>query len=292
MSKCMLCPRECGVDRQNGELGFCRAGYSVRVARYSLHEWEEPVISGKNGSGTVFFSYCNLQCEFCQNRVISHGGKGEDISVDRLCEIMLELEGMGAENINLVTPTHFADKIARALEAVKDKLSVPVVYNSSGYEKADSLRMLEGLVDIYIPDYKYFSDELARKYSNAPDYRKYAEAAIREMFRQTGEAVVDEKGIMQKGVIVRHLVLPSCRKDSMEVLDRIVSILPKDKIFVSIMSQYTPDFAIAAGTEFKELRRRLTSFEYSSVLEYASKLGINGFSQDISSAKTKYTPDF
>jgi putative pyruvate formate lyase activating enzyme len=288
----MLCPRECGADRAKGALGFCRAADSVRVARYSLHEWEEPVISGKNGSGTVFFSYCNLRCEFCQNRIISHGGKGEDVSVERLSEIMLELEQMGAENINLVTPTHFVDKIVLSLEALKDKLSIPVVYNSSGYEKAETLKMLEGLVDIYLPDYKYFSDDLARKYSNAPDYRIYAESAIQEMFRQTGEAVVNEKGIMQKGIIVRHLVLPSCRKDSMKVLDRIVSILPKDKIFVSIMSQYTPDFAIAAGTEFKELRRRLTSFEYSSVLEYADKLGIKGFSQDISSAKTKYTPDF
>jgi putative pyruvate formate lyase activating enzyme len=149
----MLCPRECGVDRENGEIGFCGAGNTLKIARYSLHEWEEPVISGERGSGTIFFSHCNLMCEFCQNRIISHGGKGKEVSIERLSEIMLELEKMGAENINLVTPTHFADKIALSLGMVKDKLSIPVVYNSSGYEKVETLKMLDGLVDVYLPDY-------------------------------------------------------------------------------------------------------------------------------------------
>ena len=291
MEKCYLCPRNCGADREAGELGFCREGDSIRIARYSLHMWEEPVISGKRGSGTIFFSGCNLKCEFCQNRVISHGGKGEVISVERLCEIMLELQSMGAENINLVTPTHFADKIAEALREVKKDLSIPVVYNTSGYEKVDTLRMLDGLVDIYLPDYKYFSDELALKYSFVKDYRATAEAAIAEMFRQTGKAII-ENGIMKKGIIIRHLVLPSCRRDSIAVLERIAEILPKDKVLVSVMSQYTPDFAIKADTKHKELRRAITSFEYSSVSERAISLGLDGFFQEKSSATSDYTPDF
>ena len=291
MSKCFLCPRNCGVDRARGETGFCRESDDIRIARYSLHAWEEPVISGTRGSGTIFFSGCNLKCEFCQNRVISHEGKGEAISVERLCEIMLELQEMGAENVNLVTPTHFADKIAEALRSVKGRLSIPVVYNSSGYEKVETLKMLEGLVDIYLPDYKYFSDELAAKYSSAKDYRKNAEAAILEMFRQTGEAVI-ENGIMKKGIVIRHLVLPSCRRDSIAVLERIAEILPKDKILVSVMSQYTPDFAIKADTPYKELRRAITSFEYSSVAERAVSLGLEGFFQEKSSATPDYTPDF
>ena len=292
MSRCFLCPRNCGADRARGALGFCREGDEIRIARYSLHMWEEPIISGKRGSGTIFFSGCNLMCEFCQNRVISHGGKGETVSVAGLCEIMLELQDMGAENINLVTPTHFAHKISEALRAVKKELCIPVVYNTSGYEKVDTLKMLDGVVDVYLPDFKYFSDELAVKYSSAKDYRKTAEAAILEMFRQTGEVITDESGIMKKGIIIRHLVLPSCRRDSMAVLERIAEILPKDKILVSVMSQYTPDFAIKADTKYKELRRTVTSFEYASVTDKAIELGLEGFFQEKGSATPDYTPDF
>jgi len=292
MSKCYLCPRNCGVDREKGEIGFCREGADIRIARYSLHEWEEPVISGERGSGTIFFSGCNLKCEFCQNRLISHNGKGQTISIGRLCEIILELESMGAENINLVTPTHFADKITNALALVKDKLSIPVIYNTSGYENVDTIRKLEGLVDVYLPDFKYFSDELAKKYSNAKNYRETATAAIHEMFRQVGKVTLDERGMIKKGVIIRHLVLPSCRRDSMAVLDTIANEFGITDILVSLMSQYTPDFAIASDTTHKELRRRITSFEYSSVTEYADKLGIDGFVQHRDSAKAKYTPDF
>lgn len=292
MGGCFLCPRECGADRENGEVGFCGEGSLPRVARYSLHEWEEPIISGKRGSGTVFFSGCNLRCEFCQNRAISHGGKGEQIGIDRLCDIIRELCDMGAENINLVTPTHFADTVAAALNKVKGDLNIPVVYNSSGYEKVETLKKFEGLIDVYLPDFKYFSDSIAKKYSHTENYRETAEAAILEMFRQVGEPTYDSRGMLCRGLIVRHLVLPSCRQDSMNVLSRIAEILPKDKILVSIMSQYTPDFAIAAGCEHKELCRRLTSFEYSSVLDHASALGLIGFSQSRSSAVAKYTPDF
>ena len=292
MAKCYLCPRNCGADRELGERGVCGEGEDVRIARYSLHLWEEPPISGTRGSGTVFFSGCSLRCEFCQNRVISHEGKGEKISVERLGEIMLELEAMGAHNINLVTPTHFAEKVAEALRAVKDKLTIPVVYNTSGYEKVETLRLFEGLVDVYLPDFKYFSDELSEKYSHAKNYRVHAEAAIAEMFRQVGEPVFDGDGLIKKGLIIRHLVLPTHRKDSMAVLHRICEILPRDKVLVSLMSQYTPDFAIAAGTSYRELHRRITTFEYNSVTEYASALGLDGFCQKKSSASAKFTPDF
>lgn len=292
MSKCYLCPRECGADRENGEIGFCGEGADIRVARYSLHAWEEPCVSGTRGSGTIFFSGCSLHCEFCQNRVISHDGKGEPVSIERLAEIMLELEAMGAHNVNLVTPTHFSDKIAKALKLAKKELTIPVVYNTSGYEKVETLKLFEGLVDVYLPDFKYFSDELAEKYSYASDYREHAEVALLEMFRQVGEPVFDSDGLLKKGLIIRHLVLPSCRKDSVAVLDRICEILPRDKILVSIMSQYTPDFAIAAGAPHKELHRKITSFEYSSVTDYAAALNLNGFCQEKSSATSKYTPEF
>ena len=292
MPKCYLCPRECGTDRSLGERGVCGEGDDIRVARYSLHPWEEPPISGSRGSGTIFFSGCSLRCEFCQNRVISHEGKGESISVERLAEMMLELEAMGAHNINLVTPTHFADKVTKALRAVKDKLTIPVVYNTSGYEKVDTLRLFEGLVDIYLPDFKYFNDELAEKYSHAKNYREYAEKALIEMYRQVGEPIFDEDGLLKKGLVIRHLVLPTHRKDSMAVLDRICEILPREKILISLMSQYTPDFAITAGTPYHELHRRITTFEYRSVTEYAASLELEGFCQEKSSADAKFTPDF
>ncbi len=293
MSVCLLCPRKCKVDRSRGELGFCRVGNAMRVSRYSLHMWEEPPVSAERGSGTIFFAGCNLRCEFCQNMSISHGGNpGKEVSVDGLCDIMLELEDMGAENINLVTPTHFSDKIALTLEKINDKLTIPVVYNSSGYESVESLSRLEGLVDVYLPDYKYFSCDLAKKYSSAPNYREIAETAILEMYRQAGSAVLDERGVIRKGLIVRHLILPSHRHDSMEIVKRLSLLLPKKDFFVSLMSQYTPDFAIEANSPHKELHRRLTSFEYSSVVDLAASLGLSGFCQDRSSAVASFTPDF
>ncbi len=292
MAKCYLCPRSCGADRTLGERGVCGEGDGMRIARYSLHLWEEPPISGTRGSGTIFFSGCSLRCEFCQNRAISHCGKGEAVSAERLSEIMLELQAMGAHNINLVTPTHFADKIAKALRSAKDRLKIPVVYNTSGYEKLETLRMFDGLVDIYLPDFKYFSDDLAEKYSHARDYRKHAEAALVEMYRQVGEATLDDQGMLSRGLVIRHLVLPYHRKDSIALLDRICEILPKDKILISLMSQYTPDFAIAAGTPYRELHRKITAFEYSTVTEHAASLGLLGFVQGKSSANAKFTPDF
>ena len=293
MSECLLCPRECGVDRALGKLGFCRAPDTMHVARYSLHMWEEPPVTGERGSGTIFFCGCNMRCEFCQNMTISHGEiSGKEVSVDELCAIMLELSEMGAENINLVTPTHFSDKIALSLEKVKKDLPIPVVYNSSGYESVESLHRLQGLVDVYLPDFKYFSNELAKKYSSAENYRNITEAAILEMYRQVGSAVLDERGIIKKGVIVRHLILPSHRKDSMDVVRRLSELLPKKDFFISLMSQYTPDFAIEANSPHKELHRKLTSFEYNSVVDLAATLGLSGFCQDRSSSTRNFTPDF
>lgn len=291
MNSCTLCPRKCGVPRSSGRMGFCGESDGITISRAALHMWEEPPISGSRGSGTIFFSGCNLRCVFCQNKLISRGGGNrKTVTSDELCEIMLELKDTGAHNINLVTPTHFADKIALSLENIKDKLSIPVVYNTSGYESVETLKKLSGLVDVYLPDFKYASNDLSKKYSQAPDYPEVASEALSEMFSQVGECVFNDNGIIQKGVIVRHLVLPSHRKDSMAVLDLISALLPKDKIKLSLMSQYTPDFAL--DTEFKNLHRRLTTFEYESVLRYAEELGFDGYFQNISSATAEFTPDF
>lgn len=290
MEKCFLCPRKCGVERTL-RTGYCGEGDTAVISRAALHMWEEPPISGTRGSGTIFFCGCNLRCVFCQNKTISRGGGArKEVSIDELSDIMLALEAEGAHNINLVTPTHFADKVAAALTKVKHKLNIPVVYNSSGYENISTLRMFEGLVDIYLPDFKYASNELAARYSSAPDYPEVAKAAVGEMFRQTGAFVSDKNGIMQKGLIVRHLVLPACRHDSIAVLDILADTLPTKDIKLSLMSQYTPEFAL--DCEFKNLHRKLTSFEYNSVLSHAISLGLDGYFQHISSATSSYTPDF
>ena len=290
MSICNLCPRACGVDRES-RLGFCASPESAAVSRVSLHMWEEPPISGERGSGTIFFSGCNLRCVFCQNKAISRGAADAKIyGADALSELFLSVEEMGAHNINLVTPTHFVSTVSKALEMVKSRLSIPVVYNSSGYELASSLRMLDGLVDVYLPDLKYASGELAAKYSSAPDYPEIAKAALREMYRQTGAASFDEAGMITRGVIVRHLVLPSHRKDSIAVLDTLAELLPIKDIRLSLMSQYTPEFA--TDCEFRELHRRVTTFEYNSVLDHALSLGFEGYFQHRSSASASYTPDF
>ena len=290
MSICNLCPRACGVDRES-RLGFCASPEDAAVSRVSLHMWEEPPISGERGSGTIFFSGCNLRCVFCQNKAISRGAADAKIyGADALAELFLSVEEMGAHNINLVTPTHFVSTVSKALEKVKSRLSIPVVYNSSGYELASSLRMLDGLVDVYLPDLKYASGELAAKYSSAPDYPEIAKAALREMYRQTGAVAFDEAGMITRGVIVRHLVLPSHRKDSIAVLDTLAELLPIKDIRLSLMSQYTPEFA--TDCDFRELHRRVTTFEYNSVLDHAFSLGFEGYFQHRSSASASYTPDF
>ena len=290
MSACFLCPRTCGADRQEGQLGFCGMGEQMTVARIAPHPFEEPCLSGTKGSGTIFFSGCSLRCVFCQNRAISREQVGRAFSPQELAEAMLSLQETGVHNINLVTPTHFTDQIATALSYAKPHLHIPVVWNSSGYERPEILRTLEGLVDIYLPDLKYASSELALDYSSAPDYPDVAIAAIREMVRQRGAFRLSEDGICQSGVIVRLLVLPGCRKDAIESLRRLSqAVLPSD-IRLSLMSQYTPAFATDAP--YKNLHRHLTRFEYDSVVKEAIALGFDGYLQDASSATADYTPDF
>ena len=291
LSSCKLCPRECGADRLSGKRGACGESAQIRVSRIALHPYEEPVICGKNGAGTIFFCGCSLGCVYCQNKVISRGEcEGQKMAPEELAEAMLDLQKQGAACIDLVTPTHFASGIIKALKLAKDKLNIPVVYNTSGYEKVQTLKVLEGLVDVYMPDFKYSSPELAAKYSAAPDYCEAAEKALAEMYRQTGKCEYSSDKILTRGVIIRHLVLPSCRKDSIEVLNRIAKIVPTGDVLLSLMSQYTPDFAL--DTPHKELHRRITRFEYDSVLSVAEKLGFDGFVQHASSASAKYTPDF
>ena len=291
--KCNICPRYCGVDRDSGKMGFCRAPSEFLVAKIMLHKWEEPCISGERGAGTVFFSGCNLRCVFCQNCEISRGDKGEIMTDSQLEDAIFSLVESGAECIEFVTPTHYTQKIAELLKRIKPRLSIPVVWNSGGYESVESLRMLDGLVDIYLPDFKYFDGEIAKSYSSAPDYLPVVTAALGEMLRQTGKPSFDERKMMKKGVVVRHLVLPSHRNDSIAVLEHLAKIFGSDAFLLSLMSQYTPDFYVASGcAEHKNLTRRLTKFEYDSVMKKADELGFEGYFQGIDSASKKYTPDF
>lgn len=289
MSPCRLCPRNCGADRLAGNTGVCGVTAAYRIARCAPHMWEEPPISGRNGSGTVFFSGCNLRCVFCQNHTISQGGLGRNMSESELEGMILELQEKGVHNINFVTPTHYTSSIARLLTALKPRLHVPIVWNSGGYELAETLRMLDGLVDIYLPDFKYISSDLSKTYSSAEDYAEKATETVLEMYRQVGQ-YRESNGFAEKGLIIRHLVLPGCRTDSISVMRHIADILPTDKIRVSIMRQYTPDFA--KDCSYKNLHRRVTEFEYQSVLEEASNLGLIGFSQGKDAANKAYTPDF
>ena len=286
---CKLCPRGCGVNRSN-QKGFCGESDILRVARASLHMWEEPPISGKNGSGTVFFSGCNLGCVFCQNHEIAHDHKGKEISPENLAEIFLALQKKCAANINLVTAVHFVPHVIAALDIAKaNGLSIPVVYNSSGYESAETLRLLRGYIDIYLPDYKYRSPLLAERFSKAKNYPEVAERALAEMVSQTGPCIFDENGMMKKGVIVRHLVLPGHTDDSMAVLEYLHKTYG-DRIYISIMNQYTPMRKYEA---FPELSRKLTSYEYGKVVKFAEKIGIkNGFLQSGEAAKESFIPSF
>ena len=289
MASCALCPRRCGVDRTAGQVGVCGVTDTLRVARIAPHMWEEPPISGSRGSGTVFFTGCSLRCIFCQNRTISREGMGKTYTEEELTAAILSLRDQGVHNINFVTPTHYTFTIARILERIKPTLGIPVVWNCGGYESVETLRLLEGLVDIYLPDFKYFSPDLSRDYSAAPDYPAIATEAVQEMYRQTGP-YTEEKDLAKRGVIIRHLVLPGCRADSMNVLRHIASILPPAEIRISVMRQYTPDFA--ADAPYKNLHRRVTDFEYTSVLDEAACLGLVGFSQGKDAATKAYTPDF
>ena len=287
---CTLCPRECGADREDS-VGFCREGAQARVSKIMLHHWEEPCISGGEGdagSGAIFFSGCSLMCVYCQNRAISRGGAGEIMSPRRLADEFLTLRDLGALNINLVTPTHFADRIREALDFVKDGLGIPVVWNTSGYEKPETIASLDGYVDVFLTDFKYSSPELSEKYSHAGNYAEYAAAALREMVKITG-APRFEDGLLKRGTVVRHLVLPGASRDSVEVLRTVDREVGAKNVLLSLMAQYTPEF-LEDG--FSTLRRRITTFEYERALSEARRLGFDGFMQSISSASSAYTPDF
>ena len=294
---CTLCPRACHVNRFERS-GFCGAGTAPKIARAALHMWEEPCISGEQGSGAVFFSHCTLRCIFCQNHEISAGGFGREISVSRLAETFLRLQDEGAANINLVTATHFLPSVIRALDEARPGLSIPVVYNCGGYETPETVRMLERYVDIWLPDMKYSDDSLAVRYSSAPGYLETSTEAIRQMILQAGPPQFggsppdDSTGLMKRGVIIRHMVLPGHRRDSIDVLRHIAASFPAGSFLISLLSQYTPFYKASSDGEYHSLNRRITSFEYDSVVNEAVALGLKGYMQEKSSAREEYTPSF
>ncbi len=284
---CTLCPRACGVDRTAGQLGFCRMSDKMKIARAAAHYWEEPVISGSFGSGAVFFSGCTLGCAFCQNEEISQRNLGKEITSQRLREIFEQLIDDGVQNINLVTPTHFLPTI---LPALTPKLPVPVVYNCGGYESVETLKQLEGLVDIYLPDMKYSNNALAKRLSKAPDYVETASAAILEMYRQVGPVVIDDDDCMQKGMILRHLILPNQIDNSLGVLDWVADHFHPGEILFSLMAQYVP---MGRAKEMEDLNRPITELEYDAVMSYMDLLGIaDGYTQDFMAASRDFIPDW
>lgn len=295
-ASCNICPRNCGIDRSRST-GFCGSTDRIKAARAALHHWEEPCISGINGSGTVFFSGCSLRCCFCQNYSISSQGFGKELTEKQLADVFLRLQDQGAHNINLVTGSHYLPSIIKALDICKEKLTVPVVYNCGGYETEEAVRALKDYVDIYLPDFKYVSSDLSARYSKAPDYFEKASRAISLMTQQAGtpEFYTWEKDgktcrLMKKGVIIRHMVLPGCYKDSIRLLHWIAENLPKKQYYISLLSQFTPFYQ---SSSYPEINRRITTFEYEKVVKEAVLLGLtDGFMQEKSSAKEEYTPPF
>lgn len=292
-SPCNLCPRNCMAERDKGQKGYCLSDNKIIVARAALHMWEEPCISGETGSGTVFFSGCNLRCIYCQNYEIAAAVKGREVSVSELSEIFLALEKQGASNINLVTPDHYVPEIIEAVsDARKKGLTLPIVYNGSGYEKPEVIRRLKGIVDIFLTDFKYMEADLAERFSHAPDYPQVAKSALEAMVEIAGEPVFDKDGMMQKGVIVRHLLLPGHKKNAKDVI-RYVYENYGDRVYISLMNQYTPFERLKEREDCKELCRRVTKREYENVLDYMIGLGVkNAFIQEGDTAKESFIPDF
>ena len=288
LKECHLCPRNCGINRYQKK-GYCGAGNKIKLAHYQLHMWEEPIISGKKGSGTIFFSHCNLHCLYCQNKKISIDGYGKEISNKRLAEIMLELQSKGANNINLVTPTHYIPQIATVLRKIKNKdLHIPIVYNTSSYENVGALIVMKDLVDIYLADLKYFDDTLAEKYSKCKNYFETATMAIDEMYRQVGQIKLNKKGLLERGLIVRVLILPEHTEDAKNIIKYLYQTYKND-IFISIMNQYTP----TEKYPYKNLNRKITEEEYNEVIQYALSLGIeNAFIQEGDTAEESFIPNF
>ena len=288
LKQCMICPRKCGVNRYE-KRGYCGASNKVKVAYFSLHEWEEPIISGTQGSGTIFFSHCNLKCLYCQNKKISIDGYGKEISNKRLKEIMLELQAKGAHNINLVTPTHYAPQIVSVLHKIKgNELKIPVVYNTSSYENVGTIMMMRNLVDIYLADLRYFDDSLAKNYSDCNNYFETATYAIDEMARQVGTPIFNDAGILQKGLVVRVLIIPGHLDDAKKIIEYLYKTY-QDDIFISIMNQYTPINTCI----YSNLNRKLTQDEYDEVIKYALELGVkNAFIQEEETASESFIPPF
>ncbi|EDU38191.1 MULTISPECIES: radical SAM protein [Clostridium] len=290
LENCTVCPRNCGANRIQGTLGFCNANSKIKVARASLHHWEEPCISGVNGSGTVFFSNCNLKCVFCQNYEISHLGKGKEISIEHLSNIFLKLQSKKAHNINLVTPTHYVPQIIEAIKISKSNgLTIPILYNSNGYENIETIKSLKGYIDVFLPDLKYFDDKYGKKYSNCNNYFNTACKAIKEMFNQVGEPVFSNDRIIKKGIIIRHLMLPGLLFDTKKIIDFIFKEF-NHKVYISIMNQYTPMKNIC---NFNELNKNLNPKHYDAIIDYCLDLGIkNAFIQETSSSSKEFIPNF
>lgn len=288
LNKCEICPHKCGINRNNNQIGRCKSKDTVKIALYSTHDFEEPCISGKKGSGTVFFSNCNMNCIFCQNYEISQLGKGKEITVEELAEIFWKQQEKGVENINLVTPTSYAYQIKEAIKIAREKgLRLPIVYNTNGYENVETIKDLKGFVDIYLPDLKYANNELCKKYSKVESYFEIATEAIKEMIRQVGTPKFDSNGIIEKGVIVRHLVLPGYIENSKKVLLWIKENLPDD-IYVSVMAQYFPTYK---AKEDKIINRKLIKEEWQEIEDYVQEIGIeNGFIQELGEHEEEYVP--
>lgn len=290
LKNCKLCPRNCNVNRLKKERGFCNSDDTIKVARVSLHPWEEPCLSGKKGSGTIFFSNCNLNCVFCQNHQISQENIGKSLSIERLSEIFMEQQKRGASNINLVTPTHYVPQIIEAIKSAKKSgLNIPILYNSSGYENIDTLKALDGYIDIYLPDLKYMNDKYALKYSKVNNYFNFASKAISEMVRQCPNPKFNEKGLMIKGVIIRHLMLPGLLFDSKKIIDYIFTSF-NNSVYISLMNQYTPTFN---SKKYPEINKPLNKKHYESLINYSLSLGIkNGFIQEEGTVKESFIPQF
>ena len=292
LEQCMLCPHNCKVNRLNGQIGRCKCNDKIKVALVSLHKFEEPCISGENGSGTVFFSNCNLNCMFCQNYEISHLGKGKEITIEDLANIFLEQQKKGAHNINLVTPTMYVIQIIEAIKIAKGNgLNIPIIYNTNSYENVETIKMLEGYIDVYLPDLKYFSNELCTKYSKVNNYFENATKAIKEMCSQVGAPEFDENGIIKKGVIIRHLILPNYMQNTKNILKWIKDNIPEE-IYVSVMSQYFPSYK---AINDDKINRRITKKEYRIIEDYIYMIDLkNGYMQDYveNENEEKYVPEF
>jgi len=291
LDKCTICPHECKINRNEGKIGRCKSTDKIKIALYSTHNFEEPCISGKKGSGTVFFSNCNLNCVFCQNYEISQEARGKEIEIEDLAKIFLEQQKNNLENINLVTPTSYVPQIIEAIKiARKEGFNLPIVYNTNGYEKVETIKKLDGYVDIYLPDLKYAEDDLAKKYSKIDNYFEIATKAILEMQRQVGKPKLNKEGVMQKGIIVRHLVLPSHIENSKKVLKWIKENIYKEN-YVSIMAQYFPCYKAKEEKEYKDINRKLTKEEWKKIENYVEKLDFeNGFIQELGEHEEEYVP--